>query len=248
MMIQAFISGLLYPFRALGMLARTPRLWPFVLIPFVVNIVVGVTLYAGLLLGGFRGIDAFVAGLPEWAAALGALLRVLLIIGLLIVTGFVLVRFGVVLGSPWYARLSDQLETTLIGRPPASSSFLRDLGRAVSYELKKLLLVLLVGAVLLLLNLIPVVGTIASTAGGIGLGATVACLDFFDYPLERRSLSFREKLGTIRRTLPASAGFGLMCLGLVSIPFVNLLSIPICVVAGTLFFCDWIWDRERARA
>ena len=44
----------------------------------------------------------------------------------------------------------------------------------------------------------------------------------------------------IRRSLPASAGFGLACLGLVSIPFVNLLSIPLCVAAGTLFFCDRI--------
>jgi CysZ protein len=184
-----------------------------------------------------------VAGLPAWAAVLGALLRVLLIVGLLIATGFVLVRFGVVLGSPWYTKLSAELELVRGGQPlpeqaagwPAA---LRDLSRALAFELRKLLLVVAIGALLLLLNLIPVAGQVLATAGWIALGATITCLDFFDYPLERRLFSFRAKLGVIRRSLPASAGFGLACLALVSIPFVNLLSIPLCVAAGTLFFSD----------
>lgn len=243
--MRRLIEGALYPFYALGLLARTPRLWRYVLLPILVNIAVGATLYIGLLLAGLRAIDGFVAGLPAWAVALGALLRVLLIVALLIATGFVLVRFGVVLGSPWYTRLSAELEQLRGTSLPADQSSgaaaaLRDLGRALAFELRKLLLVLAIGALLLLLNLIPVIGQVLATAGWIALGATITCLDFFDYPLERRLLRFRDKLGVIRRSLPASAGFGLICLGLVSIPFVNLLSIPLCVAAGTLFLCDQI--------
>jgi CysZ protein len=227
------------------MLFRAPRLWSYVLIPIAVNLLVGATLYAGLLLAGLRAVDAAVAGLPGWAAVFGALLRVLLVIGLLLATGFVLVRFGVVLGAPWYARLSSQIELLRVGQLPlepevGAAAVLRDLARAVGFELKKLALVLLVGLGLLLLNLIPVAGQILATAGGVALGATIACLDFLDYPLERRLLSFRQKLGLIRRHLPATAGFGLVCLGLVSVPFLNLLAIPICVAAGTLFFCERI--------
>jgi CysZ protein len=66
----------------------------------------------------------------------------------------------------------------------------------------------------------------------------IACLDFFDPALERRRLAFRRKLGVIRRGLPASAGFGLVCFGLVSVPLVNLLAIPLCITAGTLFFVE----------
>jgi len=225
------------------MLTRAPRLWKYVLIPIAVNLVVGATLYAGLLFAGLRAIDATVAGLPAWAAFFGALLRALLIVGLLIGTGFVLVRFGVVLGAPWYAQLSNQVELIRNGRqllPNESGSqvFVRDLLRAVGFELQKLALVVLIGIGLLLLNLIPVAGQILATGGGIMLGTTIACLDFLDYPLERRLLSFRQKLGLIRHHLPATAGFGLICLGLVSIPFLNLLAIPLCVAAGTLFFCE----------
>jgi CysZ protein len=243
--MHRFISGALYPIYATTVLARAPRLWRYVLIPILVNLLVGATVYAALLYAGLSAIDSLVAGLPAWAAALGALLRLLLIVVLLIATGFVLVRFGVVLGAPWYTQLSAQLELLRGGQPLTThgsrlSAALRDLSRALAFELRKLLLVLAIGALLLLLNLLPVAGPLLTTAGWIALGATITCLDFFDYPLERRLLSFRAKLGVIQRSLPASAGFGLVCLGLVSIPFVNLLSIPLCVAAGTLFFCDRI--------
>jgi CysZ protein len=88
-MIQSFVAGLSYPFRAFGMIASVPRLWRYILIPILVNLLVGVSLYAGLLFAGLRAVDAVVAGLPEWAAFLGALLRVLLIVSILIATGFV---------------------------------------------------------------------------------------------------------------------------------------------------------------
>src|SRR3954447_6064696 len=217
--MHRFISGALYPLYAASVLARTPRLWRYVLIPMLVNLVVGATLYAGLLFAGLSAIDALVAGLPAWAGVLAALLRALLIVGLLIVTGFVLVRFGVVLGSPWYTQLSAELELLRGGQPlPAQGAglpmALRDLGRALAFEFRKLLLVVVIGALLLLLNVIPGAGQLLATAGWIALGATITCLDFLDYPLERRMFSFRAKLRVIRRSLPASAGFGLVCLGL----------------------------------
>ena len=52
----------------------------------------------------------------------------------------------------------------------------------------------------------------------------------------------------MRRALPASAGFGLVALALVSVPFVNLLAVPLCVVAGTLFYVDRIRGRLGAGA
>lgn len=237
-----FIAGASYPWRALAVLNRTPGLWGYVIIPILINLTVGLLLYAGLLVAGFRGIDALIAD-TEWAFFLELLLRVVLGLGLLIALGFVLVRFGVVLGSPWYSRLSEELEYLQTGQkrsaePASIRSVARDIWRALLFELKKLLLVIGIGLPLFLLNFVPPFGSMLATAGGIALGATIACLDFFDPPLERRRLQFRAKLRAIRRSFPASAGFGLVCLGLVSIPLINLLSIPLCITAGTLFFCD----------
>lgn len=243
------LVGASYPFRALVVLNHNRQLWPNVLIPIGINLTLGVLLYAGLFLAGLRSIEQMVAGLPSgmFAAALGFLLQVFLVLGLLLICGFVLLQFGVILGAPWYGRLSEQLEQHITGKHMPShyagvQGILYDLGRALAFEMKKLLLLAGIGLPLLLLNLLPFVGSVAAMLGGIALGATIACLDFLDAPLERRRLRFRAKLGAIRRSLPASAGFGLVCLGLVSIPFINLLAIPLCVTAGTLFFCDHLLE------
>ncbi|ERT05382.1 etoposide-induced 2.4 family protein [Lyngbya aestuarii BL J] len=258
------ISGFTYPFRALGLFIRTPKLWGYVIVPVVINIIVGILLYVGLLFPGLNGIevlvsnldnqiDTWVTNLPTWlryldvsAVILGWLLRVVLVTALLFVIGFLLLQFGGILGAPWYGQLSEKLEELRTGKPavlPPNSftSIFQDIGRAILFELKKLVLQLVFGLPLLLLNFLPVYGSILFTIGGVSLATTVVCLDFLDAPLERRRLKFREKLKMIRLALPASGSFALVCFGLITIPFLNLLAIPICVGSGTLFFCDRLW-------
>jgi CysZ protein len=234
-----FLVGAAYPVRALRLLAATRALWPYVVVPIGLNVVVGATVYAGLLLAGFRVIDGVAGGLPPWAAPLAVVLRVLLVVGLLVATGFVLVRFGVVLGAPWYGRLSERVELLATGRVVgARRGAVADLTRAVAHEGKKLLLVVSCWLLFLLLNLVPVLGTAAAAAGGLALAGTVACLDFLDPALDRRGLGFRAELAYVRRAFPVSAGFGVACVVLTSLPVLNLLLVPICAAAGTLLVCD----------
>lgn len=240
--MKQFVEGATFPWRALTLIRHTPRIWEYIVIPFFVNMVVGTLLYIGLLFTGLRGIDTLLAGLSGWAEPLRLLLQILLVLLLLFVIAFVLVRFGVVLGSPWYGQMSEKIEHTLTGMaPPAepltARGITRDIGRALLFELKKLGILALI-IPLLFFNVVPLIGQLIITVGSISIGATIACLDFFDGPLERRRWRFRQKLGFVRQHFPASAGFGLICFGLISTPFINLLSIPLCVVAGTLFFCD----------
>jgi CysZ protein len=249
---RGFVAGATYPLRAISVLCQTPRLQGYVLIPILVNLAIGMTLYLGLLIAGFQGIDLLVANLalPSWASG-GAvilpviewLLRALLGLLLLIATGLLLVQFGVVLGAPWYGMLSEQLELLRTGKLPTAEpmsvkSVLRDIGRSLLYELQKLLLLVSIGIPLFVISFFPPIGSLIASVGGISLSATILCLDFLSPPLERRRLGFKRKLEIVRYALPASGTFGIVCLVLVSIPLVNLLSIPLCVTAGTLFFCD----------
>ncbi|WP_416676514.1 EI24 domain-containing protein [Egbenema bharatensis] len=343
--LGSLIAGATYPLRALWLLVKTPRLRGYILMPILVNLILGVTLYAGLLYLGFGAIDALLANLPAWTAkvlhespepaallngvvalpawsfalpdwhfpdwslpdgfthwhlpdwmsfpswhislpdwlthwsiplptwltdwhiqfpnwrltvpnwiynlpnwgfaVLIGLLRVVLVLILLLITGFIFLQFGVLLGSPWYGKLSEEIEKLKTGQMVLVEVPLPiEISRAVSYELKKLGLSIVIGIPLFLITLIVGVGTGIGTIGGISLASTIACMDFLDAAAERRRPSFRQKLNTVFNHLPASGSFGLVCLGLASIPFVNLLAIPICVAAGTLFFCDRILPRE----
>lgn len=252
--ITGLIAGFTYPLRALRAYQQHPSLLPYVIGPVVVNVLLGGTLYAASVWWGLRWIDQGMARLMDWVQPawldvglqfLAPVIQGILILLMFLVTGLLLLQFGVILGSPFYGQLSEKLESLRSGQPPMAEPFslgsvLRDLGRAIQFELKKLLLLGLVGGPLLLCNLLPGIGTVVASGGGVALAITLLCLDMFDAPLERRRLGFRQKLGIIYRCFPASGAFGLVCLGLVGIPLMNLLAIPLCVTAGTLFFCDRI--------
>lgn len=256
------LAGASYPFRAFTYLRRYPKLRSYLIIPICLNVVLGIGLYFGLLLWGWSAsqdwitqgvarVDAAIAALPPWLEFLEWIplglawsVRVLAGIGLLLITGFVFAQFGVLLGSPWYGQLSEQLEKIETGQIEfVEVGFLSDLGRAISFEIEKLALLIAIGLPLLIVQFIPGLGTGISMVGGISLTALLAGLDFLDAPLERRRLKFRNKLGWVVRNLPASASFSGMCLFLVSIPLLNLITIPLCVAGGTLFFCDRIYPQ-----
>ena len=252
--IPGIFIGFTYPLRTLRLLLQQKSLLPYVLIPLAINIVLGILLYSFGVRWGLRVVDNWVLQLTTWLepAWLDTAVQVLapvvqggLILLLFIGLGFVLLQFGSILGSPFYGQLSEKIEILRAGKLEAPDSMgagaiAIDIWRAILFELKKLLLLGVIGLPLLLCNFIPGVGTLIATGGGITLASLLVCLDMFDSPLERRRLKFRQKLGIVFRGLPASGSFALACFFLVSIPFMNLLAIPVCVAAGTLFFCDRI--------
>ncbi|MEA5509496.1 EI24 domain-containing protein [Crocosphaera sp. UHCC 0190] len=257
-----FLSGMSYPFRLLGVFKSHSRLLSYIIVPILLNFVIAIFLDVGLFLFGWeltqvltdtiiQRLDLFLVNLPSWLGGLdylivvlGFLLRIIFGILLLVLTGFLLVQFGVILGAPWYGKLSEELEKITTGNVQVIEvGFMGDIWRAILFEIKKLVLIISLGFLLFFLNVLPGFGTLLSPMGGMILTGTILCLDFFDAPLERRRLKFREKLGIIWKSLPASAGFSLVCLFLIAIPFVNLLTIPFCVGGGTLFVCDRILQK-----
>lgn len=257
-------AGVAYPLEALLLLLRSPRLLSLVIMPIGVNTVLGVLLYLGVLVPGWQfisqlstglpaGTAAWVATLPPWLSQvlgwipagvgfLDDILQAILAIALFMILGLLLVQFGAIVGAPWYGNLAEQVERHRMGQLPSSTMSLgralKDVWRAIAFQGKKLVLLAIVAPLLLLVSVLPLGGLVAST-GWLVLAIVLVLLDFIDPPLERRRFSFRTKLGLVGKTFPASATFGFVCLWLISIPFLNLLTVPLCVVAGTLFCCDY---------
>lgn len=259
------VTGASYPFKALRLFRRSPSLFLYIIIPLLLNIVLGVLLYWQLfsweqntleiiLINSHNQWQKIYTQLPTWLQGIQILVQGLLNlvqfflqIGILILTGFVLAQVGVLLGAPWYGRLSEKLEWLVLGKCYSQEvGFLQEIQRAIAFELKKLAIVIGLGFPCFLFNFVPGIGAPIATIGGLTLTTALTCLDFLDPPLERRRLTFRAKLGMIAKSLPSSGGFGLTCLLLVSIPLVNLVTIPLCVAAGTLFFSDRLFPRYFA--
>jgi CysZ protein len=137
--MQAFIDGLSFPLRAVRFIASQPMLWRYIVIPIALNILVGFVLYATLLWAGVRAIEALLA---DWPELIAWFVWLLLIIVLFVGIGYLMVRFGVVIGSPFYSRLSELIEEQLRGvarttSPASPASIAYDLFRALLFELNE---------------------------------------------------------------------------------------------------------------
>lgn len=254
------ICSIAYPWQAFRLLTRTPRLWGYVITPILLTLGLALLLYGGLLPLAWQGVGTltqsalvpllgWIERLPNWLEGLGAVLtgfavlvRVLATIVLFWLLGLVLTQLSVLLGSPWYGRLSEVLEQERIPEQfqqlPPSPGFWSDLLRAIQFEGKKLFLTAIVFLMVLGLQFLPFAGQILGTVLSLLWGALLTCVDFWDGPLERRRYPFRRKLAWILGQFPGNLTFGLLCNLLISIPLVNLVTIPLCVAAGTLLVCD----------
>ena len=252
-----FFSGVSYPFRAIKILWSHRNLWQYLVIPILINILVGIITYVLLLRPSLHwfnnvtsslliAIENYLQNLPNWLSFLvyiigflASFAKVLLFLLIFILIGFIITQFGGILGAPWYGKLSEKIEILKTNSLEIIDlNIFHDIGRAILFELKKLLLIVLISIPLFLSNLIPTLGNLFSLLGSITLTVTIICLDFFDSVLERKRLKFRKKLQFVIQGFPSTLGFGIACLALISIPLLNLIAIPICISAGTLFVCD----------
>jgi CysZ protein len=87
-----------------------------------------------------------------------------------------------------------------------------------------------------LLNFIPFVGNGVS----VTLGAIFSCyfnaLDFLDYPMQRKLMSFRQKLKVTQGGGMLTYGFGAIAFLMMFLPIINVFMKPILVVAGTSLY------------
>lgn len=227
--------------RAAHVLATNRFLWPYVTGPLVLNLLVGGALTVVLVGLGWQGVDQLMARMPDWLELVGPVLRFLLAGLVLWGVGLLVGRVGVVLGAPFYAALAERIELMHMKAedlPHHGSNALAEIGRALVYELKKLALVLSIGALGLAAHLVPVAGQIASLVLGGALAVLLVCLDAFDPPLERRRYKFRQKVGVVLRNVPIALGFGIPAAFLAGVPFLNLLAFPLIMAAGTMIYCE----------
>jgi CysZ protein len=245
------LRGASYPLRALALLRARPELWRYVLVPILVNIVVFALLTGALLIPGLQLINAWAGGWTGALAIVGWLLRALLVVLLLLIVGFLMTQIGVAFGAPWYSSLSARLEQLLAGTLPPESpltftTVLRDIVRALFFQIGRLGIALGAFLLLLPLNLIPGVGSLIAASGNTLVASLLVSLDMLDPPLDRHLLRFRAKLAVVRRHLAPCLGLGFVSLFLVSVPLLNLFTLPLCVVAGTLLYCELILPAGRA--
>lgn len=244
--------------RGFSLMAKHRRLMWYGVIPLVIQLILLAALlvylyhHTGTLSGWVHYFlpDAAATHPGFWGKVLGGIVwmiyqliyLVLLVLGLLTAC-FATFLVGMVVAAPFNDLLSEWTEVILTGRPAPVFTWrqlVHGIIRSMLVELKKTGFLLAVPVVLLVLHLIPIVGSLVYLLGSTLFGIWATGMLFLDYPLGRRYLSFRERLRFAWRHRKAAMGLGVVF----CIPgFLFFFSAPL-VVAGTALYCKIAKEKQ----
>ncbi|MFH1463102.1 MAG: EI24 domain-containing protein [Pseudomonadota bacterium] len=243
--IRQLITGFTYPFRAFGFLRREPMLLPLAIMPAVLNFVLAV---GGLVLA-FVFAPGLLGAVWQRPDAQGLLLGslaalwvvVAILIGLVLGTLWLVLVYALagLVATPFTDYLTEQVEVRALGpseEPFRLRLFARNVFWSVVHSMMNVVAWALISGLLLLLNLIPGVGSVVfAIASGLATSFFLA-REMMDGCMTRRHLGWWAKQRLVSRNAPLTIGFGLGTMAMFWIPGLNLVLLPIAHVGGALLY------------
>jgi CysZ protein len=241
--VSDFSRGVGHGIDGAKMVFGRPKLWPLVVIPFVLSLaaLVGVVILALAMK------DRWLGWFPDWGW-LQAILSVLAWLVLPIVAYFLYVPLASIIAAPFNEAIAESVESMVTGREPPPFSFKRmlvDLLLAIVHELRKLLRYALLLLVIFILSFIPVIGAVIALLGGGYLAARFAAYDALDATFSRWGWSYAQKTGFLRARRSLSLGLGAVVATLLVIPILNAIAMPIGAAGGALLACAAVPPAQR---
>lgn len=235
--VGQIMAGAALPIHALRFLKRFPALWPLVVMPALIN----------MLLFGL-GAYIFITYAGDWlgllwqkpdAAVLVGLWYVFYILSLLfgIVLTYVIVLFASsIIASPFHDKLSEHTEKILLRADAVSAPdipFIQETIRSYGSSALIALSYAAVMAPVIWLNMIPVAGSAAASVVGGLVSACFLSLEFTDPILGRRGLKLGQKFRLIGKNFWLCGPFGFATSLCLWVPLLNFFTMPLAVVGGT---------------
>lgn len=237
------LLGMRYPLLGARLVIGHPGLWGYLLAPAMITATLFLTVsFSTWHLIGW-GLGWLWTPGPEHATWLhvlwyGALFSLRL--SVFVVTGVSLYLLSGLIAIPFNDRLSEHVETMALGpydEPFSWRVLAGDLALSVAHSALSIVLWLLVMAVSMALNLVPVLGQVLSFAVGTGGTAWFLARESMDGALSRRRMGYAHKLAVLRENGAVLLGFGLVASVMLWIPLLNFVLLPMAVAGGTLLYC-----------
>ena len=239
---QRFVAGFLSPFRSASFLWGHPGLIRFILFPFLINLLVfTAAVWAGLHFFATTVVPSIPQGDAWYWALVAYLLWVIAVLLTMVLVFFSFSLVGTWLASPFNDLLSQRTEELLNGRSSDQPFVLRGFFvgalQTLADEGKKALVFLLGMGLLLLLNLLPGLGTFLFGVLSVFWTLIFLVLEFTGYIASRKGMRFASQRRYLLQRKLAMFGFGCGLLCLLAIPLLQFVAIPLGVVGATRLWC-----------
>lgn len=236
---KEFKKGLATPVEGFLFMKHSPGLWKYAVLPIVVNLLI-----TAMILLIFAGAAAWFAVWlhPRFPAGVwGAVLEVLAAVGLLIVAlGLAMgawVVLGGVISGHFYAKLARRVEMRLGMRQEEMSDV--PLRYQVADALRDLGALIVINGGLLLLNFVPVIGSIVAFPLGVYLDGFVLGYDYVDLPMSLRGMRRESKRARAKAHRWEVAGLGASVIGLNFVPVVGSVLLATAAAGAVLMHRRW---------
>ena len=235
------LGGPTYLARGFGMWRRRPGLMLLGMVPAAVVFVLLAVLVVLLL----THLGALVSWLTpfadDWAESprvlVRALLGVVLVVGAFAGAALSFTGLTLVVGDPFYERIWRATEEMLGGAVPESEL---GLGRALKDGLVLVLLGLATALGVLVLGLVPVVGSVVGLVVGFVVAGRVLAGELLSRPLEARGLDRRARAALLRPHRGRVIGFGAATQLFFLVPLGAIAVMPAAVVGATMLARDLV--------
>lgn len=252
--VSSAVAGIGYFFQGIGLITK-PGVKKHVAVPLIINIIlfsIGmyylVTQYEAL-------VDYLTPDVPDWLPDFITplvdwfigLLWVLFAAVALIIIFFTFTIVANIIGAPFNSYLSAAVERHLTGKNPdeLETNIWKQTVASIGGELRKLGYLLMWSIVLLVISFIPVINFVSPFLWA-AFGAWMLAIEYADYPLGNRGLTFPKIKSTLRTHRWLSLGFGGAATIATMIPLFNFLVMPVSVAGATAMSVKRITSGEKA--
>lgn len=229
------LAGLRLPFRALGFIARTPRLLAWTALSALVTALTLVGVGVGAWSLG-QQLAEWLLGGEGWRHVATVSLGVVFFVALFVAGALTLPN---VLLAPLQDPLSEATEARLgdFEAPPFSvKALLRGTAESLFHTLLRVGFMVLGLVVLFPLHLVPAAGSVLWLVLSSVWTMFWLAVEHLSGPMARHLRPFREVVGALRRRPALALGFGAALYVILWVPVLNFLLLPVAVVAGTLLY------------
>lgn len=241
MAIDKTVGGFGYVWEGVKLVLK-PRLLPFVIIPFLINIVV----FTGLVWLGIDQFEVFMNWmLPEegWLSYLRWLLWPLFSIAAVLIVFYSFTAVANLIASPFNALLAEKVEVYLTGQQPSDTTpLLQSIVPSILSELRKLGYFLVRVIPLLIISFIPGINLIAPVLWAL-FNAWFLALEYGDFPMGNHGILFTDQHKRLKSNRLLSMAFGGGITLLMMVPLLNFLAMPAAVAGATAMWCKSL-NRE----
>ncbi|WP_179317098.1 EI24 domain-containing protein [Winogradskyella undariae] len=215
------------------------KLWKYFAIPVLISIITATII--GLMSYGLSdNMGRFIAKAWVWDWGKETFTTISTFIGAIMIVAIGLILYKhiiMALSAPFMSPVSEKIEEHITGvdrHNHRKTSFQEQLWRGIRINVRNLGKELLVTIPILLLNFIPLIGSIAATVILFLVQAYYAGFGNMDYTLERH-FKYKESLQFVRKYRGVAIGNGIVFMLFLFIPFIGVIIVlPLSVTAASL--------------